>query len=137
MTTSGLGIAGRVLAIISSLLVPVFLLLPFLNSGGFINKDYSGWQLFSGADIIVTLAALAVIALATVSFVTADSPAFGAVVLALGAFVLGHMLPEEISPARAIGVGAWLVNVAALGIIAGGGLMLLESLSPRRPAQTP
>jgi hypothetical protein len=132
-----LGTAGRVLAIISSLLVPVFLLLPFLNSGGFISKDYTGWQIFSGADIIVTLAGLAVIALATASFVTTDSPAFGAVVIALGAFVLGQMLPEEISPARSIGVGAWLVNVAALGIIAGGVLMLLESLNPRRPAQSP
>src|SRR4051794_28857939 len=132
-----MGIAGRALAIVSSLLVPVFLLLPFLNSGGFISKDYSGWQLFSGADIIVTLAGLAVIALAVASLVTADSPAFGAVVLALGGFVLGHMLPEEISPARSIGIGAWLVNVAALGIIVGGVLMLLDSLSPQRPAQSP
>jgi hypothetical protein len=78
-----------------------------------------------------------VIALCAASFVTTDSPAFGAVVMALGAFVLGHMLPEEISPARSIGVGAWLVNVAALGIITGGVLMLLESLSPQRPAQSP
>src|SRR6266511_4590067 len=132
-----MGIAGRALAIISSLLVPVFLLLPFITSGGFVTKDYSGWQIFSGADIIVTLAAAAVIILAAVSLVTPDSPAFGAVVLALGAFVLGHMLPEEISPARSIGVGAWLVNVAALGIIAGGVLMLLDSRIPRRPAPTP
>ena len=132
-----MGVAGRALAIISSLLVPVFLLLPFINSGGFVTKDYSGWQIFSGADIIVTLAGAAVIILAAVSFVTPDSPAFGAVVLALGAFVLGHMLPEEISPARSIGVGAWLVNVAALGIIAGGVLMLLDSRIPRRPAPTP
>jgi hypothetical protein len=130
-----MGTAGRVVAIVSSMLVPVFLLLPFLKSGGFITKDYTGWQLFSGADIIVTLAGLAVIALVAASFATVDSPAYGAVVIALGAFVLGHMLPEEISPARAIGVGAVLVNVAALGMIAGGVLMLLDSLISK-PART-
>jgi hypothetical protein len=130
------GLAGRFVAIVCSMLVPVFLLLPFLKSGGFVPKDYTGWELFSGADIIVTLAGLAVIALAAASFVIEDSPLFGAVVIALGAFVLGHMLPEEIDPARSIGIGAWLVNVAALGIVVGGVLMLVDSLSPRRPAQS-
>jgi hypothetical protein len=130
-----MGIAGRIVAIVSSMLVPVFLLLPFLKSGGYLPKDYTGWQLFSGADIIVTLAGLAVIALVAASFATGDSPAYGAVVIAMGAFVLGHMLPEEISPARAIGVGAVLVNLAALAMIVGGVLMLLDSLISR-PART-
>jgi hypothetical protein len=130
-----MGIAGRIVAIVASMLVPVFLLLPFLKSGGYLPKDYTGWQLFSGADIIVTLAGLAVIALVAASFATGDSPAYGAVVIAMGAFVLGHMLPEEISPARAIGVGAVLVNLAALAMIVGGVLMLLDSLISR-PART-
>jgi hypothetical protein len=124
-----MGQAGRAIAIVSAMLVPVFLLLPFLNSGGLIDRDYTGWELFSGADIIVTLDCLAVIALALGAFFTRDTPVFGGVVMALGAFVLGHMLPEEIDPARSIGVGAWLVNIAAVGIIVGGAVMLLDSLN--------
>jgi hypothetical protein len=130
-----MGPAGRAIAIVSAMLVPVFLLLPFLNSGGLIDRDYSGWELFSGADIIVTLDCLAVIALGLAAFFTRDTPVFGGVVMALGAFVLGHMLPEEIDPARSIGVGAWLVNIAAVGIIVGGAVMLLDSLNRWRRAR--
>ena len=68
----------------------------------------------------MTLDGAAVIAVAVAAFFTRDSPAFGGVVIALGAFVLGHMLPEEVDPAREIGIGAWLVNLAAIGIIVGG-----------------
>ena len=55
--------------------------------------------------------------------------------IALGAFVLGHMLPEEVDPAREIGIGAWLVNLAAIGIIVGGTVMLLDSLNRWRLAR--
>ena len=130
-----MGPAGRAIAIVSALLVPVSLLLPFITAGPLAPRDYTGWELYSGADIIVTLDGGAVIAVAMVAFFTADSPLFGAVVIALGAFVLGHMLPEEIDPAREIGIGAWLVNLAAMGIIAGGTVMLLDSLSRRRRAR--
>ena len=85
----------------------------------------------------MTLDCLAVIALALGAFFTSDTPVFGGVVMALGAFVLGHMLPEEIDPARSIGIGAWLVNVAAFGIIVGGAVMLLDSLNQWRRARRP
>ena len=132
-----MGTAGRVIAIVSALLVPVFLLLPFITVGPLSPRDYSGWQLYSGADIIVTLDGAAVIAVAVAAFFTRDSPAFGGVVIALGAFVLGHMLPEEVDPAREIGIGAWLVNLAAIGIIVGGTVMLLDSLNRWRLARRP
>jgi hypothetical protein len=131
-----MGPAGRVIAIVSALLVPVFLLLPFITAGPLAPRDYTGWELYSGADIIVTLDGAAVIAVAIAAFFTRDSPVFGGVVIALGAFVLGHMLPEEIDPARAIGIGAWLVNLAAIGIIAGGTVMLLDSLNRWRRARS-
>ena len=130
-----MGTAGRVIAIVSALLVPVFLLLPFITVGPLSPRDYSGWELYSGADIIVTLDGAAVIAVAVAAFFTRDSPAFGGVVIALGAFVLGHMLPEEVDPAREIGIGAWLVNLAAIGIIVGGTVMLLDSLNRWRLAR--
>ena len=132
-----MGPAGRAIAIVSALLVPVFLLLPFITVGPLASRDYSGWQLYSGADIIVTLDAAAVIAVTIAAFFTRDSPVFGGVVIALGAFVLGHMLPEEIDPAREIGIGAWLVNLAAVGIIVGGILMLLDTLGRWRRARGP
>ena len=132
-----MGTAGRVIAIVSALLVPIFLLLPFITAGPLSPRDYSGWELYSGADIIVTLDGAAVIAVAVAAFFTRDSPAFGGVVIALGAFVLGHMLPEEVDPAREIGIGAWLVNLAALGIIVGGTVMLLDSLNRWRRARRP
>src|ERR671930_480752 len=112
-----MGPAGRAIAIVSALLVPVFLLLPFITAGPLAPRDYTGWELYSGADIIVTLD--------------------GGAVIALGAFVLGHMLPEEIDPAREIGIGAWLVNLAAIGIIAGGTVMLLDTLGRWRRARGP
>ena len=130
-----MGTAGRVIAIVSALLVPIFLLLPFITVGPLSPRDYSGWELYSGADIIVTLDGAAVIAVAVAAFFTRDSPAFGGVVIALGAFVLGHMLPEEVDPAREIGIGAWLVNLAAIGIIVGGTVMLLDSLNRWRLAR--
>ena len=130
-----MGTAGRVIAIVSALLVPIFLLLPFITAGPLSPRDYSGWELYSGADIIVTLDGAAVIAVAVAAFFTRDSPAFGGVVIALGAFVLGHMLPEEVDPAREIGIGAWLVNLAAIGIIVGGTVMLLDSLNRWRLAR--
>ena len=132
-----MGPAGRVIAIVSALLIPVFLLLPFITVGPLSPRDYTGWQLYSGADIIVTLDGAAVIAVAVAAFFTRDSPVFGGVVIALGAFVLGHMLPEEIHPAREIGIGAWLVNLAALGIIVGGTVMLLDSLNRWRRSRRP
>jgi hypothetical protein len=132
-----MGPAGRVIAIVSALLIPVFLLLPFITVGPLSPRDYTGWQLYSGADIIVTLDGAAVIAVAVAAFFTRDSPVFGGVVIALGAFVLGHMLPEEIDPAREIGIGAWLVNLAALGIIVGGTVMLLDSLNRWRRSRRP
>jgi hypothetical protein len=132
-----MGKAGRVIAVVGAVFVPLCLLLPFLNQSFVAARDYSGWELFSGADIIVTLDALAVIALAIGSLYAADSPVYGGVVIALGAFVLGHMLPEEIDPIASIGAGAWLVNIAALMIIVGGTLMLLQSLSRRKQAQSP
>ena len=132
-----MGTAGRVIAIVSALLVPIFLLLPFITTGPLSPRDYSGWELYSGADIIVTLDGAAVIAVAVSAFFTRDSPAFGGVVIALGAFVLGHMLPEEVDPAREIGIGAWLVNLAAIGIIVGGTVMLLDSLNRWRRARHP
>ena len=132
-----MGPAGRVIAIVSALLIPVFLLLPFITVGPLSPRDYTGWQLYSGADIIVTLDGAAVIAVAVAAFFTRDSPVFGGVVIALGAFVLGHMLPEEIEPAREIGIGAWLVNLAALGIIVGGTVMLLDSLNRWRRSRRP
>jgi len=95
-----MGTAGRVIAIVSALLIPIFLLLPFITAGPLSPRDYSGWEIYSGADIIVTLDGAAVIAVAVAAFFTRDSPAFGGVVIALGAFVLGHMLPEEVDPAR-------------------------------------
>jgi hypothetical protein len=130
-----MGTAGRVIAIVSALLVPIFLLLPFITVGPLSPRDYSGWEIYSGADIIVTLDGAAVIAVAVAAFFTRDSPAFGGVVIALGAFVLGHMLPEEVDPAREIGIGAWLVNLAAIGIIVGGTVMLLDSLNRWRLAR--
>ena len=132
-----MGPVGRVIAIVSALLIPVFLLLPFITVGPLSPRDYTGWQLYSGADIIVTLDGAAVIAVAVAAFFTRDSPVFGGVVIALGAFVLGHMLPEEIDPAREIGIGAWLVNLAALGIIVGGTVMLLDSLNRWRRSRRP
>jgi hypothetical protein len=132
-----MGPVGRVIAIVSALLVPVFLLLPFITAGPLAARDYSGWELYSGADIIVTLDCIAVIALAISAFFTRDSPVFGGVIIALGTFVLGHMLPEEIDPAREIGIGAWLVNAAAVGIIVGGAVMLLDSLNQWRRARRP
>jgi hypothetical protein len=130
-----MGKTGRIVASVCALLVPLFLLLPFLNKGVLASRDYTGWQLYSGADIIVTLDGLAVVALALGSWKAADSPIYGGVVIALGAFVFGHMLPEEIDPISSLGIGAWLVNLAALGIIVGGTLMLLESLRRRHEAQ--
>ncbi|HEX3318175.1 MAG TPA: hypothetical protein VHR88_09155 [Solirubrobacteraceae bacterium] len=130
-----MGPAGRVIAIVSALLVPLFLLLPFITVGPLSPRDYSGWQIYSGADIIVTLDGVAVIAVAVSAFFLRDSPVFGGVVVALGAFVLGHMLPEEIDPAGEIGIGAWLVNAAAVGIIVGGSLMLLDSANRWRRAR--
>jgi hypothetical protein len=126
-----MAMAGRVVAILSAMLVPTFLLLPFIEASA-LTRSETGWALFSGADIIVTLAALATMLLVAASFSTADSPLYGAVILGLGAFVLGHMLPEEIDPARLIGIGAILVNVAAAGMIAGGTLMLLASVGGAR-----
>ena len=131
-----LGKAGRVVAVVSALLIPLFLLLPFLNKGVNAGRDYTGWELFSGADVIVTIDGLAVAALAIGSVWLDDSPVYGGVIVALGAFVFGHMLPEEIDPVGAIGIGAWLVNLAALGVMVGGVLMVLESLSRRRQAQS-
>src|SRR6476659_2100526 len=130
-----MGTAGRVIAIVSALLIPIFLLLPFITAGPLSPRDYSGWESYSGADIIVTLDGAAVIAVAVAAFFTRDSPAFGGVVIALGAFVLGHMLPEEVDPASEIGIGAWLVNLAAIGIIVGGTVMLLDSLNRWRLAR--
>ena len=130
-----MGTAGRVIAIVSALLVPIFLLLPFITAGARSPRAKSGGELYSGADNIVTVDGAAVIAVAVAAFFTRDSPAFGGVVIALGAFILGHMLPEEVDPAREIGIGAWLVNLAAIGIIVGGTVMLLESLNRWRLAR--
>jgi hypothetical protein len=130
-----MGPAGRVIAIVSALLVPIFLLLPFITAGPLASRDYSGWEIYSGADIIVTLDGAAVIAVAVSAFFLRDSPVFGGVVIALGAFVLGHMLPEEVDPAGEIGIGAWLVNAAAGGIIVGGTFMLLDSANRWRRAR--
>jgi hypothetical protein len=132
-----MGKVGRITAIVGAVLVPLVLLLPFLNQSVRAARDYSGWEIFSGADVIVTLDGLAVIALAIGSMYGADSPVYGGVVIALGAFVLGHMLPEEIDPVSSIGLGAWLVNVAALAIIVGGTLMLISSLGRERREPTP
>jgi hypothetical protein len=130
-----MGTVGRVIAIVSALFVPVFLLLPFITKGPLAAHDYSGWELYSSADILATLNAAAVIAVAVAAFFMRDSPVFGGVVMTLGAFVLGQMLPEEVDPAREIGIGDYLLNVAALGIIVGGAVMLLDSLVRWRRAR--
>ena len=131
-----MGKVGRVIAVACALLIPLFLLLPFVNQGAHAARDYTGWEIFSGADMIVTIDGLAVVALAIGSLWLQDSPVYGGVIIALGAFVFGHMLPEEADPVSSIGIGAWLVNAAALGIIVGGVLMVIESLKRPRHAQS-
>ena len=61
----------------------------------------------------MTLDGAAVIAVAVAAFFTRDSPAFGGVVIALGAFILGHMLPVT----RKFKGGR--------GVATGGGVMLV------------
>jgi hypothetical protein len=130
-----MGVAGRVIAIASALLVPVSLLLPFLTVGPLSPKSYSGWQLYNSADILATVNAAAVIFVASSSFFMNGSPVFGAIVVGLGAFILGQMLPEEINVASEIGIGDFLINVAAVGIIIGGAMMLLYSVAHWRRAR--
>jgi hypothetical protein len=130
-----MGVAGRVIAIASALLVPFSLLLPFLTVGPLSPRSYSGWQLYNSADILATLNAAAVVFVASISFFMNGSPVFGAIVVGLGAFILGQMLPEEINVASEIGIGDFVINVAAVGIIVGGGMMLLYSVTHWRRAR--
>jgi hypothetical protein len=94
-----MAMAGRVVAILSAMLVPTFLLLPFIEASA-LTRSETGWALFSGADIIVTLAALATMLLVAASFSTADSPLYGA-----ATWAWARSCSATCSPRRSTGLG--------------------------------
>jgi len=117
-------IAGRILAAIAALAIPFLLLLEyFAPSGEFGSTSLTGWQAFSGADIVVTALAVIALGLLAASFAT-DSPVLSFVVLVLGVFIFAHLLPEELD-VDVIGVGAWLLTLAALALMLGAGVAIL------------
>jgi hypothetical protein len=124
-----MALAGKLLAAVAAIALPFLLLLDYYDG-------FTGWELYSGADIIIT--ALCVIALGLLAAsLASESPVFAFVVLMLGVFVFAVTLPIELPEVDAFGIGAWLVTIVAFVLILGAGLVILADILEEEDAGTP
>src|ERR671914_990523 len=142
--------AGEWIAALSGVALLVSLFLPWYGAGA--DGDASGWEAFTAVDIALALVAafgvslLVVTASQRVPAVPIALSAIGTLVGLIGVVLVLVRLAATPDGLDGRELGVWVALIAAIGIVAGGGLAMTdERLSPHgahtdltgRPAPPP